>query len=137
MVRDDSNGQVAELFPLRPARVEGSRKEHHLTRLLDAVKLGRTLVSGAQARHRFEEVGRFSRIGDQGEVNVGGGPPARAPIPDLVFGRVVAAQPLLVRSLMPENGVIFSDGMEADFVAFNSGVEARIGLAAERGRIVV
>ena len=41
------------------------------------------------------------------------------------------------RSLMPENGVVFSDGIEADFLEFNSGTEARIGVAERRGRLVV
>ncbi len=55
----------------------------------------------------------------------------------LVFGRVDAAHPLRLRSLMPENGVIFSDGIETDFVVFNSGVEAKVGLSKKQGRIVV
>ncbi len=63
--------------------------------------------------------------------------PSKSSQAGLVFGQVDAAHPLLLRSLMPENGVIFSDGIEADFVAFNSGVEARVGLAREQGRIVV
>jgi hypothetical protein len=38
---------------------------------------------------------------------------------------------------MPEDGVIFSDGVESDYLEFNSGVEATIGLAEKRGRLVV
>jgi NAD kinase len=38
---------------------------------------------------------------------------------------------LTVESLMPVNGVIFSDGIESDFLKFNSGSIARIGLASE------
>lgn len=63
--------------------------------------------------------------------------PSRSSQAGLVFGRVDAAHPLRLRSLMPENGVIFSDGIEADYVAFNSGVEAQVGLAREQGRIIV
>lgn len=55
----------------------------------------------------------------------------------LVFGRVDSEHQLKLRSFMPENGVIFSDGIEADYVAFNSGVEARIGVAERTGRLVV
>jgi hypothetical protein len=55
----------------------------------------------------------------------------------LVFGKVSAEEPLRIESLMGENGVIFSDGMESDFLAFNSGTEAVITLADRRGRIVV
>jgi hypothetical protein len=38
---------------------------------------------------------------------------------------------------MPENGVIFSDGMEADFLQFNAGTEALISLADRRGHLVM
>ena len=34
-------------------------------------------------------------------------------------------------------GVIFSDGIESDFIVFNSGTEVEISLAQERGRMVV
>ena len=56
---------------------------------------------------------------------------------NLVFGKILADEPLRIESLMGENGVIFSDGMESDFLAFNSGAEAVITLAKKRGRIVV
>lgn len=36
-------------------------------------------------------------------------------------------------SLMPENGVIFSDGIEADYLGFTSGMEAKIGVAERVG----
>jgi hypothetical protein len=38
---------------------------------------------------------------------------------------------------MPENGVIFSDGIEADFLDFNAGTQATITLADKRGHLVV
>ena len=37
---------------------------------------------------------------------------------------------------MPEGGVIFSDGVESDFLAFNSGAIASIGIAEERAMLV-
>jgi hypothetical protein len=40
-------------------------------------------------------------------------------------------------SQTPEVGVIFSDGIESDFVAFNSGAQATITIAEKRGRLVV
>ena len=55
---------------------------------------------------------------------------------DLVFGRADRRSPLTVRSLMPDNGVIFSDGMEADFLAFNSGALATIDVAERVGLLV-
>ena len=38
---------------------------------------------------------------------------------------------------MPENGVIFSDGVEQDFLQFNSGSIAEIGVAEKSGTLVV
>nr|WP_255370154.1 sugar kinase [Roseateles sp. YR242] len=55
----------------------------------------------------------------------------------LVYGMVNPRQPLRIRSRMPEHGVIFSDGMEADFLRFTAGVEATIGVAPTRGVLVV
>ncbi len=43
---------------------------------------------------------------------------------------------LTIESLMPLNGVIFSDGIEADFLSFNSGAVATIGVAKETARLV-
>ncbi len=55
---------------------------------------------------------------------------------ELVFGEVSNDQPLMLESLMPEHGVIFSDGIEADAIAFNSGCIARIGISRTRGLLV-
>lgn len=55
----------------------------------------------------------------------------------LAFGEIGARDALKLRSLMPENGVIFSDGIEADYLNFNSGTEATITVAERRGRLVV
>jgi hypothetical protein len=54
----------------------------------------------------------------------------------LVFGEASKNSPLLVRSLMPENGVIFSDGIESDFLEFTSGVTATISVADRIGQLV-
>ena len=43
---------------------------------------------------------------------------------------------LTLRSRMPDNGVIFSDGMESDFLRFTAGMEARIGVCATKGILV-
>jgi NAD kinase len=55
---------------------------------------------------------------------------------DLVFGKVQAGKPLLITSLMPENGVIFSDGIESDFLSFTSGFQANISIAEKKGYLV-
>jgi NAD kinase len=55
----------------------------------------------------------------------------------VVFGRVTPETPLQLESQMAENGVIFSDGIEKDFLEFNSGAQASIGLAERKGVLVV
>jgi hypothetical protein len=63
--------------------------------------------------------------------------PSRASGAKLVFGEINAGNPLTLSSRMPENGVIFSDGIEADFLDFNSGATAVISVAEKQGRLVV
>lgn len=44
---------------------------------------------------------------------------------------------LTIESLMPTGGVIFSDGIETDFLKFNSGSIATIGVAKETAKLVI
>lgn len=43
---------------------------------------------------------------------------------------------LRIESLMPSNGLIFSDGIEADFLNFNSGSIVEIGIAKQKAMII-
>lgn len=61
---------------------------------------------------------------------------SRSTAASLVAGAVEEEAPLQVESLMPSGGVIFSDGMEGDALAFTSGLVARIGPSAQRARLV-
>lgn len=63
--------------------------------------------------------------------------PSRTTGSDLVWGRVSADAPLRIRSAMADRGVIFSDGIESDFLEFTSGMTATIQPADRRGRLVV
>ncbi len=54
----------------------------------------------------------------------------------LVFGRVTPETPLILESRMAENGVIFSDGIEKDFLEFNLGTRAVVGIAERKGVLV-
>ena len=54
----------------------------------------------------------------------------------LVFGNIDSSSPLRVRSLMPEGGILFSDGIEADGLDFRSGLEAVIDIAEQRGHLL-
>lgn len=54
----------------------------------------------------------------------------------LVFGKISQQTPMRLISQMPENGVIFSDGIENDFLTFNAGTHATIDLADKKGYLV-
>jgi hypothetical protein len=56
---------------------------------------------------------------------------------ELVYGRIDAESELIVTSQMPQNGVIFSDGIESDYLEFNSGRIARISVAEKKVNLVV
>ncbi|WP_158848789.1 sugar kinase [Algibacter sp. L1A34] len=49
---------------------------------------------------------------------------------------VIRNNTLKIESFMPNNGIIFSDGVEKDFLNFNSGSIATIGIAKETANIV-
>lgn len=51
-------------------------------------------------------------------------------------GALIAPEKLIVESRMPSNGIIFSDGIEADFAHFNSGTRVEIGVAPEKAHLV-
>ncbi len=55
----------------------------------------------------------------------------------LVAGILEPGQEMTLESDMAENGVIFSDGVESDFLEFNAGATARIHTAAGKARLVV
>lgn len=63
--------------------------------------------------------------------------PSRTTSTNLVFGKVTKKSPLKIVSQMSENGVIFSDGVENDFLQFNAGLEATISVAEKKGHLVV
>jgi len=63
--------------------------------------------------------------------------PSKTTQASIVFGRVGPKEPLVLVSQMPENGVIFSDGIESDFLEFRSGTRATITIADKHGCLVV
>ena len=63
--------------------------------------------------------------------------PTRNTGASLVLGRITPQQPLMIESRMGEGGVIFSDGIEQDFLEFNSGTRATISIAERKGVLVV
>lgn len=56
---------------------------------------------------------------------------------ELTVGVLEAGEEVIIESQMSQNGVIFSDGIEADYLDFASGVLARVRAAKEQARLVV
>jgi len=55
----------------------------------------------------------------------------------VVAGWIADGQDLLLESTMPSGGCVFSDGIEADSIEFNSGAVVRVHRAAEKARLVL
>jgi NAD kinase len=56
---------------------------------------------------------------------------------ELAAGMIETNNELIIESLMPDSGVIFSDGIQADFLKFNSGTIATIRISPEMAKIVI
>ncbi len=55
----------------------------------------------------------------------------------IIFGIINEGSFLSIESKMPENGVIFSDGIEKDYVEFNSGSSTKIGVADKKVNLIL
>ena len=62
--------------------------------------------------------------------------PSNATGTDIVYGEITNGSALTLESYMPENGVIFSDGIEDDYIQFNSGTTLRVSVAEKTGKLV-
>ena len=62
--------------------------------------------------------------------------PSQSSQASLVFGRCSGESPLRIRSLMPDGGIVFSDGIEADGLDFRSGLEAVVDVSPKCARLL-
>jgi NAD kinase len=63
--------------------------------------------------------------------------PSKTSQSSMVFGVISPDQPLVLNSFMAEHGVIFSDGIETDYVKFNAGHTATINIADHKARLIL
>ena len=54
----------------------------------------------------------------------------------LTFGTITRDTPLVLASYMADNGVVFSDGIEADSLAFNAGMTVQVGLSKRKAHLI-
>ncbi|MBI3898144.1 MAG: hypothetical protein HY308_07590 [Gammaproteobacteria bacterium] len=63
--------------------------------------------------------------------------PSKTTGANIVYGVITRDKPLVLTSRMAENGVIFSDGVEADYLAFTAGLSATIRVAEKKANLVM
>ena len=105
----------------------------------------RSLMTGAAkvaseasgGRFKVEPPGGFAWDSDYLYYTVREPFPSKTSSATLVFGKITSKRPLRLISQTPEVGVIFSDGIESDFLAFNSGTQATITIAEKKGHLVI
>jgi NAD kinase len=85
----------------------------------------------------YAGAGRFSWDTEQLVYSVREPFPSIATQTSIVHGVFTNRTPLRITSQMPTNGVIFSDGVEADYLEFNSGSELTVTTAPKQALLVV
>ncbi len=80
---------------------------------------------------------RFSRTTPELRFTVREPFVSRASLAGIVHGTIRQGESLNILSEMPQNGVIFSDGVESDFLEFNSGVLASIRVSDRTVSLIV
>ena len=63
--------------------------------------------------------------------------PSIATQTSIVHGVITDEEPLKITSQMASNGVVFSDGVEADYLEFNSGAELTLSTAGKKALLIV
>jgi NAD kinase len=105
----------------------GASRAEQIARSLPSIRNERTKVS-LRTHFAWESKYLFYTVREPFPTHTTGA--------SLVFGRITSETPLMLNSQMAENGVIFSDGIEKDFLEFNSGTQAVITVAERQGVLV-
>jgi NAD kinase len=87
------------------------------------------VAAGFGAGGKFKEKYRFDPTADELRFSVREPFTSRVSSAEIVYGIVKSGEHLEIASQMPQHGVIFSDGIESDFLSFDSGRVAKIGVA--------
>ncbi|TNF91748.1 MAG: sugar kinase [Gammaproteobacteria bacterium] len=62
--------------------------------------------------------------------------PSKTSGTNLIYGVITRDKPLILSSTMGNNGVIFSDGVEQDYIHFNAGAISTISIADQKARLL-
>jgi hypothetical protein len=104
--------------------------------LTGAVGIASSLSDPSVRKFRIDQTRSFGWDSDYLYFSVREPWPSTSSSAEIVFGKITPESPLVLLSQMPEHGVIFSDGIEADFLKFNAGSQALITIAEKKGQIV-
>jgi len=91
---------------------------------LTSVRIGASMIANAKAPDPKEIA--FPRNADYLNFAVREPFPSKMTRTSIIYGQVTSADPLRISSNMTEEGVIFSDGVEADYLEFNAGKSVSI-----------
>lgn len=105
-----------------------------------AVKIAKPATDKAPSRKGRQgspnEAGRFPWEADQLVYVVREPWPSKSTSANIVYGTIAGERILSVTSQMAEGGVIFSDGVESDYLAFTAGLTATIRVASKKAHLV-
>jgi NAD kinase len=106
---------------------------------LKSVYAGWAATTRTLVKHKVEtaEDGAFEWDADYLRYFVREPFPSRTTQAGIVIGTIERGNRMTIVSEMPENGVIFSDGVESDYLEFDSGSLATIGVAEKRGLLTI
>jgi NAD kinase len=93
-------------------------------------------VAGKESQETKSRQGNFAWDANYLYFSVREPWPSKTSSAETTFGKITHKKPLMLISQMPENGVIFSDGIENDYIEFNSGTLALITVAEKQGHVV-
>ncbi len=122
--------------------LEGERERHSSSGIIVSTGTGSTAWMASILAGAYGMVGeecpnpRFGRSEKMLEYFVREPWPSKMTGCSMVRGIIEPETPLLVTSYMSENGVIFSDGIEKDYIGFNAGASATIRPALEQVQLV-
>lgn len=129
--------------------IDGRSERHSSSGIIVSTGLGstgwfRSIIAGATGissalaggQKGIGEDGSFAWDSNYLQFSVREPWPSKTSEANITLGKVTPGKPLTLLSHMPENGVIFSDGIESDYLPFNAGTKAVIGLADRKGYLV-
>lgn len=104
---------------------------------LKSVRTGAAQVMGVQNKNGGMESGRFAWDADHLVYVVREPWPSKSTGAALVYGSISRDRPLVIKSEMAEGGVIFSDGVESDYLGFTAGLTASVRVSDKKAQLVV